>query len=112
MGVVRIPTPVFQTVRKHLFSTRGEHFAFMLARVAWSERKPVFMVRDAILIPDREVKVTKTGWELTTEAILAVVNAAIRSGDAIIEAHNHGGRTPRFSPTDVEGLKDFSSYVL
>lgn len=112
MGVVRIPAPVFETVQKHLFSTPGEHFAFMLARVAWSEGQPVFMVRDAILIPDREVKVTRTGWELTTEAVLAAVNGAIRSGDAIIEAHNHGGRTPRFSHTDVEGLRDFSAYVL
>jgi molybdopterin/thiamine biosynthesis adenylyltransferase len=112
MGVVRIPAPVFEIVQKHLFSTLGEHFAFMLARVTWSQGKPVFMAREAILIPDRDVKVTRTGWELTTEAVLAVVNAAIRSGDAIIEAHNHGGRTPRFSPTDVEGLKDFSTYVL
>ncbi len=60
MGVVRIPAPIFETVQKHLFSTRGEHFAFMLARVASSEGKPVFMVREAILIPDRDVKVTRT----------------------------------------------------
>jgi molybdopterin/thiamine biosynthesis adenylyltransferase len=112
MGVVRIPAPVFETIQKHLFSIPGEHFAFMLARVASSQGKPVFMVREAILIPDGQVKVTRTGWELTTEAILSVVNGAIRSGDAIIEAHNHGGRTPRFSSTDVEGLRDFSAYVL
>jgi len=112
MGVVRIPARVFETVQKHLFTTPGEHFAFMLARVSWSEAKPVFMVRDAILIPDCEVKVTRTGWELTTEAILQVVNTAIRSGAALIEAHNHGGSTPRFSSTDVEGLKPFAAYVL
>ncbi len=112
MGVVRIPKPVFETVRKHLFSTPGEHFAFMLARVTWSQGGPVFMVREAILIPDRDVKVTRKGWELRTEAILSVVNAAIRSGHGLVEAHNHGGRRPRFSLTDVDGLKDFSAYVL
>lgn len=112
MGVVRIPEQVFLRVQKHLLSTPGEHFAFMLSRFAWSKRQPVFMVRDAILIPDRQAKVSKGGWELSTEAILSVVNAAIRSGDALIEAHNHGGGTPRFSPTDRDGLEEFSSYVL
>lgn len=112
MSAVRIPEHLFVRVRKHLFSTPGEHFAFMLARFACSDGKPLFMVRDAILIPDREARVSKGGWELSTEAILSVVNAAIRSGDALIEAHNHGGRTPRFSPTDREGLREFPAYVL
>src|SRR5437879_6415612 len=112
MGVVRIPEHVFLSVQKHLLSTPGEHFAFMLARFAWSQREPVFMVRDAILIPDRQAKVSRGGWELSTDAVLSVVNAAIRSGDALLEAHNHGGGTPRFSPTDREGLEEFSTYVL
>ncbi len=112
MGVVRLPEHVFLTVQKHLLSTPGEHFAFMLARFAWSDGKPLFMVRDAILIPDRQARVSKGGWDLSTEAILSVVNAAIRSGDALIEVHNHGGRTPRFSPTDLEGLREFPAYVL
>ena len=84
----------------------------MLARFAWSDGTPLFMVRDAILIPGRQARVSKGGWELSTEAILSVVNAAIRSGDALIEVHNHGGRTPRFSPTDLEGLREFPAYVL
>ncbi len=112
MGAVRIPDEVFKTVQEHLFATPGEHFAFMVAGFTWSQGQPVFMVRDAVPIPDREVKVTRTGWGLTTEAILSVVNVAIRSGDALIEAHNHGGNTPRFSRTDLEGLEEFSAYVL
>lgn len=112
MAVIRIPERVHASVRHHLFATPGEHFAFLLARWAFSRGEPVFLVRDAILVPDELVEITDEGWELTADGILTVVNAAVRAGDALIEAHAHGGRRPRFSPTDRSGLPEFSSYIL
>lgn len=112
MSTIRVPDQIFAPARNHLFSVPGEHFAFMLAHFTSSQGEPVFVVRDVILIPDREVKVSRGGWELNTDALLRVINAAIQSGDALIELHNHSGAKPRFSRTDRDGLKEFSAYVL
>jgi molybdopterin/thiamine biosynthesis adenylyltransferase len=113
MAVIRIPDRVWTAVRNHLFAIPGEHFAFMLARWTLSGGEPVFLVRDVVLIPDEQVHIGRNGWELTTEGILTVVNAAVRSGDALIEVHNHGGTRPRFSErTDRPGLAEFSAYIL
>jgi len=110
-GVIRMPEGVWTAVHTHLFATPGEHFAFLRARVSRSGGAPVFLVYDAMLIPDDCVTITETGWELSTEALIEVINAAVRAGDALIEVHNHGGHTPRFSPTDRKGLRDFPTYV-
>jgi molybdopterin/thiamine biosynthesis adenylyltransferase len=112
MAVIRIPQEIWQRAYDHLFSRPGEHFAFFLADWTSSENEPVFMVRDVLLIADDQITVSRQGCELTTDGIVAVVNAAVRSNSALIEAHNHGGSRPRFSPTDIEGLKEFSRYVL
>jgi molybdopterin-synthase adenylyltransferase len=112
MAVVRIPERVFAAIRAHLLSTPGEHFAFMLARVSVSGGAPVFLVEDAIIIPDREVAWTRHGFELQTEALLDAINAAVRSGRSLIEVHNHGGTQPRFSHTDRLGLEEIVPYVL
>jgi proteasome lid subunit RPN8/RPN11 len=107
-----MPEKVWYGVHTHLFSTPGEHFAFMLARWTYSRSEPVFMVRDAILIPDDEIKFSHGGWELATEAIVRVVNTAACTHSALIEVHNHGGIRPRFSRTDREGLCEFPAYIL
>jgi molybdopterin/thiamine biosynthesis adenylyltransferase len=110
--MIRIPEKVWASIQAHLFSKAGEHFAFMLARWTYSGGQPVFMVRDVILVPDEQVKISRYGWELTTEGIVNVINAGVRSRDALIEVHNHGGIKPRFSSLDREGLRDFPAYVL
>ena len=112
MSLIRIPEKIWASIQAHLFSKAGEHFAFMLARWTYSLGQPVFIVRDVILVPDEQVKISKYGWELTTEGIVSVINAAVHSGEALIEIHNHGGIKPRFSHTDREGLRDFPDYVL
>lgn len=112
MSAIRIPEEVWFRVYSHLYSKPGEHFAFMLASWTYSDAKPVFMVKDVILVPDQKVKVNRTGWEMATDEILRVVNAAVRGNQALIEVHNHGGVRPRFSPTDREGLQEFPAYVL
>lgn len=112
MSMIRIPEPITGKVHSHLFSKPGEHFAFMRARWTYSGGEPVFMVHDVILVPDEQIKLDSGGWELTTEGIITVINQAVRAGDALIEAHNHGGSMPRFSPTDELGLQEFPLYVL
>jgi len=112
VSTIRVPERVWMAVYNHLFSRPGEHFAFMLAQWTYSRGTPVFMVRDVILIPDEQVTVGRDGWELTTDAIVEVINTATRSGDTLIEAHNHGGLRPRFSRTDRDGFKEFTTYVF
>lgn len=112
MSVIRMPEGVWETVRSHLFSGRGERFAFLTASWTYSSATPVFTVTGAITIPDEAVEFTKTGWQMSTGAIAEVINEAVRSGGALIEAHNHGGRSPRFSRTDREGFGEFVPYVL
>lgn len=111
MSTIRIPERIWDMVHSHLFSSMGEHFAFMLARWTFSLDEPVFMVYDARLVQDDQVRFSRQGWELSTQGILNVINAAVGSGAALIEVHNHGGVLPRFSYTDREGLKEFPAYV-
>jgi len=112
MSTVRIPEGIWSKIHAHLYSTRGEHFAFMLAKWTFSGSEPVFVVDDVILVPDSQVNAQRSGWELSTEAIVNVTNAAVGSGSALIEVHNHGGSLPRFSLTDRNGLNEFVPYVL
>ena len=98
MSTIRLPADVWSDIRAHLFSSGGEHFAFMQADWALTLDGPVFMVKDVILVPDSEVNAGSGGWELTTQGILNVVNVAVKSGLALIEVHNHGGQSPRLVP--------------
>jgi molybdopterin/thiamine biosynthesis adenylyltransferase len=97
---------------EHLFGKAGEHFAFYLAKWTHSQGRPVFVVEDVVLMDDRDARVTPTGWVLKNEAVVRIINAAVKSGCALIEAHNHGGALPRFSGTDRAGLREFVPYVL
>lgn len=112
MATIRIPEGVWTALRAHLFGAPGEHFAFMRARWTLSRGEPVFLVRDATLIRDSEVVWGKEGMQIATGEVLRAVNAAVKSADSLIEVHNHGGRTPRFSITDREYLPEFVEYIL
>ncbi len=112
MAMIRMPERVWTAVHQHLFSSAGEHFAFLQASWTSSLGEPVFIVRDAILVPDDHVHRSRSGWELTTEGIIDVINTAVRSNDVLVEVHNHGGIRPRFSRTDRDGLQSFPSYVM
>lgn len=111
MAIMRIPEQIWETTHHHLFGTPGEHFAFLTARWTYSRGKPVFMVHDVLLIPDAQVTASWNGMELSLEGILNVINTAVESGDCLIEAHNHGGVLPRFSPTDRKGFEEFPRYL-
>lgn len=112
MATIRLPETIWDKVSRHLFSTPGEHFGFLLARQTFSCGEPVFQVRDVVLVPDGQVTIDRDGWRLSTEAILTAVNAAARAGMALIETHNHGGDRPRFSRLDRRGFEEFVPYVL
>src|SRR5512135_532382 len=112
MATIRINHDHWQRAHRHLFSKRGEHFAFFLAKSTHSQDRPVFVVGDVLLIDDADVKTTGSGWEMTNTAVTRVINAAVKSGCALIEAHNHGGVLPRFSGTDRAGFREFVPYVL
>lgn len=112
MAAIRMSQEQWKTIRSHLFSKPGEHFAFFLARWTHSQDRPVFLVKEVLLIDDRQVEITRSGWVLSTAAVTRVINAAVKSGCALIEAHNHGGVLPRFSGTDRAGFLEFVPYVL
>lgn len=111
MATIRLPQDLWSKAHSHLFSQPGEHFAFFLAHWAWSHGEPVFMVRDIILIPDSQTKWERDGLTCQLEAILFVINSAVKSDACLIEAHNHGGQLPRFSVTDRAGLREFPEYI-
>jgi molybdopterin/thiamine biosynthesis adenylyltransferase len=112
MAAIRIPSEVWARTYAHLFTKPSEHFAFFLADWTLSNGRPVFIVKDVILIADDEVEISRTGWSLSVNAITRAINAAVRAGYALIEIHNHGGSLPRFSGTDRTGFGEFVPYVL
>ena len=112
MATIRLKDHQWNAIRNHLYSTPGEHFAFMHVRWTLSYGQPVFIVHDISLIPDREVRIGSGNWEVETGTLIEIVNKAVRSKSALVEIHNHGGRAPRFSATDREGFQDFVPYVL
>jgi molybdopterin/thiamine biosynthesis adenylyltransferase len=112
MATIRLLESVHLKLRGHLLSGRGEHFAFMLARWTRSQGTPIFVVHDVVLVPDSRVSTASYVWEIGSDGFLPAINAAVKSGSALIEAHNHGGRNPRFSATDRSGLAEFVPYVF
>jgi len=111
VAVIRFPEDIWKAARAHLLDQIGEHFGFFLAKWAYSRREPVFMVRDFMPISDRELESSGFGLQMSTGALLQIVNSAVRTGHCLIEAHNHGGSLPRFSRTDRSELPDLISYM-
>lgn len=112
MAVIRIPGEVWRKTYAHLYTKPGEHFAFFLAAWTLSRGRPVFMVKDVVLIDDDEVEVSRTGWSISVNGITRAINAAVHANCTLIEIHNHGGDLPRFSGTDRAGFREFVPYVL
>ena len=114
MGTIRLPFDVYAKTQEHLFGSWGEHFLFFLAHWTYSQGEPVFLVHDVILIPDNQRLLDDDNeFEvgLNADDLLPIINIAIRNGDCIIEAHNHGGVKPRFSRTDRRELGGFVEYI-
>jgi molybdopterin/thiamine biosynthesis adenylyltransferase len=112
MAVIRMPEAVYEETHRHLFSTPGEHFAFLQARTTHSAGEPVFIVHDVELVPDSRVRIGEHGYEIDPDTLIEIVNGAVRSGDALIEVHNHGRAFPRPSSIDRDQLAEFVPYIL
>lgn len=111
MGSIRMPESVAEVLAQHL-DRRGEHFAFLLCGHAWSGGHPIFTVDDLYLVPDEETAWTGGSHEVSTDAVITAINLAVKKGACLIEVHNHGGSSPRWSLTDREGLKETVPYML
>lgn len=112
MATIRMTENQFREIYDHLYSTEGEHFAFMLANWTTSREEPIFSVREIIPIHDRDVSTGHNGWEVDLSALINAINKAQHTSLALIEVHNHGGKSPRFSSTDRTGLRQFVPYVI
>lgn len=112
MSALRIPENVHQRVRTHLDRASGEHFAFLLARVADAAGHPTFLVHDCHLVPDHLVVQQDFHAEVAPDSVVAAVNQAVRTSSALVELHNHRQECPRFSPTDRDGINALLPYLF
>jgi molybdopterin/thiamine biosynthesis adenylyltransferase len=112
MATIRLSYEQWSRAYAHLFSKRGEHFAFFLASWTESVGEPVLAVREVLLIDGADVEFTGGGWVMSDEALVRAVNLAVKSNSALIEAHNHGGVLPRFSGIDRRGFREVVPYML
>lgn len=111
MAVIRLPEELATPLLRHL-GEHAERFAFCFADHTVTVDGPAWSVRAIRLIPDDAVIATPGGYELHPDALIDVVNQAVRTKTALIESHSHGGTFPRFSPTDRRGLADLVPYML
>lgn len=112
MAIVRISDALWMKARAHL-TARAERFGFFFAETAETTAGPLFLVRRFVPVADAKVSHQKGGYEIDLDTLLAIVNEAARSKQALVEAHSHGGSMPRFSTyVDRPGLEEFVPYVL
>lgn len=111
MSVIRLRHDLAAELSAHL-GAHPERFAFCLADSVETPDGPAWNVRALRLIPDDAVVAGAGGYELHPDALVDVVNEAIRTKRSMIECHSHGGALPRFSPTDRRGLADLVPYML
>src|SRR5579859_5772413 len=112
MGRIRISSENYSRVWQHLFGSPGEHFAFMRGKWSMSMGQPVLWITAVDEVPDEATTSDSDGHEVDTEALLATVNTAARSGEALVEVHNHALDPPRWSMTDRRGLTETVPYML
>src|SRR5439155_13098003 len=111
MAIIRLPHRLAAPLLQHL-DEHPERFAFCFADWSVTSAGPAFRVREVRVISDEAVVPAPGGYELHPDVLVDVVNHAVRTKTALIESHSHGGRLPRFSPTDRRGLADVVPYVL
>ena len=105
----------WEKAKAHLLEKNREHFAFFLCGVAELDDGISFLVRDVIQIQDMDVHFARgIGFQVDLEALLHVTNRARSERLALVEAHSHPWvkANVRFSPIDLNGLKEFVPYIL
>lgn len=109
-GTLVVAAATWRDLRDHLLADGDERVAFLLARAA-GER---LLARDAILVPDPDLDVRgKRAVSLKLPALIDAMNAAARSGLALVEAHSHplSAGEVRFSTVDERGQAEMAAYL-
>ena len=113
MATIRMSEDIWLKAREHLLSRGRERFAFFIAGLSYSQGEPLLNVRELRVVSEDRVNWSRGGYNVDPAEFIEAINAAIRSGGALIEAHSHGGTFPRFSETpDRPGIAEASSYVI
>jgi molybdopterin/thiamine biosynthesis adenylyltransferase len=112
MTRLRILQEAWDPAWSHLNSGPGEHFAFFLARHHATPEGHVLVADEALLVGSDDVVFDDPEWVVSNQAVTTAINRALRSGRCLVEAHNHGGKRPRFSSWDRTGLAEIVPYML
>lgn len=110
MAMLRVLEPCWDELLRHCDSGPGEHFAFLRARISTSGPTTILIAHSLEIVPDDEVQVDETGWQVSLEAILRAFNGVVGSEECLIEVHNHPGGDPRFSMLDREQLPEMIEF--
>lgn len=112
--IVIIPAHIARPLRTHLFQNTLEQGAFLFANVHSSPNSTQLNVVDLHLVPS-------SGWEVQTEVHLEmkdeeralIMRFARDGGYCVIDCHSHPSSDHHvaFSPSDHQGITDFSRYA-
>jgi len=106
---VAMPRELDEAVREHLFQSKVEQVAFLLARFANDE----FVVEDLMRIPrDGFDYQSAVHVSLSDNERARVIKWAWDKGGSLIETHVHLFEEPAaLSPTDLGGLHEFVPHI-
>lgn len=105
---------LWHELEAHLTTGNKERFAFALCDlIGTSDGPSTLRVRHIRTIDDRHVQADEDGrgFSVVGSALDDVHNEAIRSGQVLVEFHNHRFGPPRFSRTDRAALEPMAGYV-
>jgi len=114
MAKLIVPEEIYRQTQSYLLKDHSEHLAFFLCNTGTAQGFPVFIVRDVILVDDADLEGPNgLSLHLKLEPLLAIINRAIKSKKALVEAHSHPfSEHPSFSLVDKAGFKEFVPYVM
>lgn len=113
----RVSSHAWDSVCKHLLRNDGrEHLALMPAGIRRGADGLELLAFDAWAIADERLVGGAESWHLepSPEALLEIVNRAIRTGVGLIEVHNHPfcKTAVEFSLADEHGFTEIVPYML
>jgi len=111
-----IPTKVYKCVIQHLLPRDSEHeeVAFVFADVLRGTDELKVEHKEWYAVPPDGFLVRSLGYiELTDETRASVIKRAHDLNATLVELHSHPYQSKaRFSPSDLEGLKEFVPHVI
>lgn len=113
MSVVLTASSDFERqLRSHLLNGHHEQVAFLLAE-SRRRNQLELLLTDIYAVPANEFEIQSSYHvTLTDDVRPKVIKWAWDHGACLVEAHSHRGPWPAaFSPTDLDGLRDFVPHV-